>query len=492
MSDVGSISLKAVASAVALYHHLRHHRTYVLEGLRRTATRNMRHFERVRHHEPRSRGFTLADPATGEWIERVQTRTLNDQGLPNTPINREALPFATFLPVRVYYAALYAEIEFLRKFGRPGRALHDTELEATLAAHDGLIGRLDAFRDGLLHPRDTSYADEAALFGDETHGRIPELQAQMDSAIERIRIGLRMQVMGLLKQVPETQALFCRLRSIWTCSSDWMLLHIDSRYRAGVQTELNQLGERTSQPPRFEAWSPSAHQRAVADKIAEMLAVTLPFNPVGDVPDLDPSQPPMNETLHVALLIDTFARKEARRPHLTGKVTANIAAHWRGFFSLLQTATVLANEGIAVIGLKARSKEEWIAIASQASPQEQIRLATIGMVIAAVLVPVFEAYRSVRAENPGTSIGSLDVVAATEKRLTALHELRKEVFHVMRPNATSTRIDVADLFGQEPSAPLYEGLPEFLSWFVPAPGTGRVGVPIDDEPVAGVESDAHS
>ena len=118
MADVGSISLKAVGSAVALFRCLRHHRTHLLEGLRRTAARNMRHFERVCEHEPRPRGVELGDPAIERWIERVQIRTLSDQGLPNTRINRAVLPFATFLPVRVYYAALYAEIEFLRRHGR--------------------------------------------------------------------------------------------------------------------------------------------------------------------------------------------------------------------------------------------------------------------------------------------------------------------------------------------------------------------------------------
>ena len=483
MADIGSISLKAVAGAFAHFRHLRHHRTHVLAGLRCTAVRNMRHLDRVCEHEPLPRGVELADPAIKRWIERVHIQTLSDQGLPNTRINKAVLPFATFLPVRVYYAALYAEVEFLRRHGRSGGALHDRELEALLAAHAGLIDKIDAFRDGFLHPRDSSYADEAALFGDEMHDRIPGLQVQIDLAIERIRIGLRDRVVGLLKQLPETQSLFCRWESVGICMSD-PLLRIDSRYGAAVEVELNQVVGRISKPPTpDEVWGPSAHQRATAGKIAEMLAATLPFNPVGDAPDLDPWQPPMNETLHTSLMIDTFARKDARRPNVKGRVTANITAHWRGLFFLMQTATVLLNEGIAKIGIEARTQQEWHnAITSQVPPQEQLRLSTTSMVAVAVQAPILDAYRRVREENPGTSISSLDVVAENEAWLSALHELRKEVFHVLMPNVTSNRVDVEALFGQDSLALLYEGLPKFLSWFVPplAFGDSRVGTSIGD------------
>lgn len=273
------------------------------------------------------------------------------------------------------------------------------------------------------------------------------------------------------------------------------LLLIDSRYGAAVEAELNRVVGRISKPPTpDEVWSPSAHQQATAGKVAEMLEATLPFNPVGDAPDLDPRQPPMNEALHMSLMIDTFARKGARRPNVKGTVTANIAAHWRGFFSLMQTAMVLANEGIAAIGLEARTQQEWNAIVSRAPLHEQIRLATVSMVAAAVQVPIFDAYRRVREENPGTSIPSLDSVAANETRLSALHELRKEVFHVLRPNVTSSRVDVEALFGQDLFAPLYEGLPEFLSWFVPplAFGDSHVGTTEGDAPAPNAGSEAHS
>ena len=129
----------------------------------------------------------------------------------NTPLNKAVLPFATFCPVRAYYAVLYAEIDFLR---RQQAELSDSELLTVLAGHSDLIDKMQRFRDGLLHPRDSTWPDEMAFMGHEEYARTPRLQSQIDSAIERIRRRLRSKVNAILQQLPEEQSLYCRQVSV--------------------------------------------------------------------------------------------------------------------------------------------------------------------------------------------------------------------------------------------------------------------------------------
>ena len=94
--------VKGIARAITRFGYLRHHRAVIIEGLRRTAARNMRHLGQVYEREPRPDSAPLDSEAVSRWMERVQARTLSDQGLENTPLNRAVLPFATFCPVRAY------------------------------------------------------------------------------------------------------------------------------------------------------------------------------------------------------------------------------------------------------------------------------------------------------------------------------------------------------------------------------------------------------
>ena len=276
MTDIAVVPIREVRQATTLFWDLRYHRTHVLEGLRRTASRNMRHFEGVCRQEPPPTDAKPDGAPSSEWIERVQARTLGDQGLPDTPANRAILPYATFLPVRAYYAALHAELHFLQRHGRAGGLLHDPGLESVLSGHSDLIDRLGSFRDGLLHPRESSATDEVSLVRHNLHHKISGLQEEIDGAIERIRADLRVRVEAIVDQLPETQSLFCRWSSIKHFMED-PLLPQDSVYGLNLESELDRIVGRLSRPPKpDEIWSPSAHQQAAARKIIKMLIGTFP------------------------------------------------------------------------------------------------------------------------------------------------------------------------------------------------------------------------
>ena len=419
-------------------------------------------------------------------MKRVQTRTLGDQGLPDTMVNRAILPYATFLPVRVYLAALNAEVEFLRRHGRPGGPLDDTELARLLDNESDLIAAMDSFRDGLLHPRKDSAADEILLLGYDLYQRIPALQSEIDRAIGRIRVDLRNRVQAVLDRLPETQSLFCRWSSIETCMSD-PLLEQDSTYGLGLESELKAVTSRLAEGPGpDDVWRPSEHQRSAARKIADMITATCPFSPTGDGPEPATLQPPMSELLYMPVVMGALSDAGVRSGDLVGKAAANVARNWAGFFSHLQTAAVLVNEnvqwlraeGIAADRIAEHAQmEAWFA---KAPLGERVRLAAVGKVAVAILVPLLLVYREVRGENPGAGIDGLDAVANDSDRLRAFQELRKEVFHVTRPSVVPGDLNHGVLeggSGSDAQVLLFGGLPEFLSWFVPE--TSRIRMPTE-------------
>ena len=96
-------------TAVGVYRNLLHHRTVILEGIRLIASRNIIHLTDART----ACAARSQSPDEDDWIARVQARMLADQGLDDSKFNRTVIGWATFYPVQVYLALLYAEIEYI-------------------------------------------------------------------------------------------------------------------------------------------------------------------------------------------------------------------------------------------------------------------------------------------------------------------------------------------------------------------------------------------
>ena len=454
--------VRDIEPAVRLFGHLRHHRTRIAEGLRRTARRNMLHFSRVKERILPPDATSWDSEEASQWIERIQAQTLSDQGLENTATNRSVLPYATFWPVRAYCAVLYAEIDFLRR--RDG-CLRDRDLLSALDTFSDLVAKMRRFRDGLLHPRDHDLQDEAAFVNHELFDQVPGLQFQIDLAIDRIRSRLRTRVEKVLLQLPEEQALACRHEGIRRILEGDALLDQDSIYSAAVREEHRRVIDRLSGLPEAVALlKPSSRHAAMVDRIAGMYSATFQFNPCGAVPDLVRMQPPMNETLHETLVLSAFPRQERSQPEFQGGTAKYVSKHWYGYLSMMQTAATLLNENLHWLRLMDSPPN----LAFQKTPPwERIRLSALGMVTNAIMVPVLAAYRDVQGENPEESIPILDEVVGDKAQFSALHELRKEVFHVIEPKVTSNVAELRDTVESDSCHRLAKGLPIFLSWLAP-------------------------
>jgi len=464
--SIERVSVKGVERAGALLSHLRHHRTRIAEGLRRTAARNIQHWTRMDGQEPRL--GSASTEAKSRRQERVWARVLSDQGLENTPVNRAAAACATFCPARAYFAVLYAEIDFLR---RHAALLHDKELSALLNASSGLIDRMKHFRDGFLHPHDNARRDEAAFEAHELFGRVPGLQFQVDAAVERIRRELRGTVDAIVRQLPEEQSLLCRRASVERAVlAEDLFLEQDSVYLASVRREHHRVLDLESRLRSATPWRPSAHQAAAARKVIEMLVATFQFDPCGDVPVSEPIQPPMDARLYAGFVFSPFAKQAQPRPRLQGRSARHVNTRFCGYLSMMRTAASLENEHLH---WGRRRDGTPLGTGEQKSlPWEIARLGAISLVSPAIMAPVLAAYRDVRRENPGASIPGLDAIVDDEKLLPALHELRKEVFHVREPRATSDHAGLPPVLrgdGSSLAQQLIEGLPKFLSWFAPLP-----------------------
>ena len=99
-----------------------------------------------------------------------------------------------------------------------------------------------------LHPRRNSAADENLLLQYDLYQRIPTLQIEFDTAIERIRARLRKRVQAILDRLPEMQSLFCRWSSIETCMSDPLLVQVGI-YGLNLRSQLKAVTSRHSQGP---------------------------------------------------------------------------------------------------------------------------------------------------------------------------------------------------------------------------------------------------
>lgn len=423
---------------------------------------------------PKPVGVDQGSPAAEEWIARVQSQMLEDQGLPSTDEQRQLLVGATFLPVRLYGAVLYGEIEFLQ--GREARRslLSDDEVADVLVSHQVLIDRLRAFRDRLLHPTQDSEVAERTLLQDGLHNQIPALQQDVDHLIERVRQRVRVKIDSILGQLPQEQSQICQWLHLRECLDHPVFQqHEDTLERIAV--ESNQLAIQLQEHADLDSLaSPSEQQRDKAQMIACWLTSTSPLNTVRDVPEFDSIQPPMNVRLMKRLL----RPKPAVAPQLNGREAAYIKGNWRGYVQQMHTVSVLLNETslwakrvLPPSVDREHSSSTVVAAAHETAPTEFVRLAALGRVMAALLVPLLVSYVKVRRDNPTVRIAALDSLVEDSNALEQCQRFRNSIFHVQQATDDAERLDSA-LFDASPDdnpvEALYDGCAEFLSWFAPA------------------------
>ena len=185
-TDLNNITAETVEAATRPYRYALNHRNYIVEGIRQVAMRNLNHFTDA---VGRNRQNYQVEDHFDAWISRVQSVMLADQGIEDNSINRAFLTVATFTPVQLFCALLYAEIEFFEKASEELLIYQDARYRECLDQHRDVIAHLKGFRDSFLHPRSRSPSDEQqflAILPTTYAVIIPRLQKEFDEYLHRV------------------------------------------------------------------------------------------------------------------------------------------------------------------------------------------------------------------------------------------------------------------------------------------------------------------
>ena len=395
VTDLASASLAEVRRVAEPFRNLHFHRWQVLEGLRRTASRNMRFVNSVSGDVKRELDDVVErSRSLDQWVRQLQERTLRDQGLPTTPEHRLMLTAATFLPVRLYCAVLYAEVECLRRSDARPTCVTEGEVTAAFAPHRELIDKLERYRDLLLHPQAAAaMADEELLEGGLV-AEIPLLQERVDALTDLARRRVRGEVESVLEQLPEAQAQLCRWLHLEECRAH-PLLGADGHGRIGLDAAYQAVSANLKQAAVERLIDGPDQLRHKVFTIASWLTDTSAIWLQEGVRELDTPQPGMDLRLVTGLL----GPMDSRPVELDGREASHLAAHWQGYVQWLLTACVLLNESVqwvervSLASIKRNDREPFGRAALRGiSTSERVRIASLGRLSTALLVPLLDSY----------------------------------------------------------------------------------------------------
>ncbi|MCY3959966.1 MAG: hypothetical protein OXG65_16970 [Chloroflexi bacterium] len=188
------------------YRTLRQYRWVVVEPIRTLAFQNMDHLERV--HQQFSEATTRS---TNLHIEATENKVLEEQGLPQTPLNRWALKLTTDAIWDTYACLLSALLERYEEFTQANPSSRHEPLDSYCRTHRDLLDGLKAIRNKLLHPLNATPFPPYSAFDQSltslerspTHALV-ELQVALDKYLLRLREQLRQEWTSEVKGAPST------------------------------------------------------------------------------------------------------------------------------------------------------------------------------------------------------------------------------------------------------------------------------------------------
>lgn len=468
MMDLADLRLASTRAAATQFGNLRFHRLWVLEGLARTAHRNMRHMTDAKARVG-PRPSSPEGNAERDWISRIHSEMLRDQGI--SPDETSVLwePWSTFLPVALYCAALSAEVEFLQDPPHPLGRLVECEAKGVLAGHSELVNALKGFRNGFLKPQASSNAAEEALFSRGLFNGIPALMASIDEIIAQIREGLAAEVNVFLTQLPREQTLLCWFRHLRQCGRNPFVRASEPAFAELNRTMANVMEDGASHSAKVRDMELSKQQMEKAYHVAELLCCVSGYEEMaimGDDPEYDTSQPHFEPNL----LRFLEAERDMAGLKFRGRAAAHVSKHMREYMKFLLTSAILGNETYQLLRKTSRnqslSRVEDLTLAAQQVPANEIaRITSLNLAQAALLTPIMQLYKAIRDENPHVSIPVCDQIVDNEERFASLTRFRNSVFHVERKAVDVERRDAASLKkigSTEFLSELTEGVTQFL------------------------------
>ncbi len=445
--DLNGINAAAIEAATRPFRNALNHRNIIVEGIRQVAARNMIHLTDVMR---RCGLATVPDEAA---MERVQAVMLKDQGMENNRFNRAFIGLATYYPVQIYLAVLYAGIEFFEKTSKKQRIYRDPDYRDCIDEHEDAIALLKAFRDSFLHPRPDSHSDATRFLLEtpDSYHIAPHLQSEFDGYLHRVRSKLSGALLRALSALPDAQRLYC-LAEFFRVNAARMAEYQDEtglEHLSDQAKTLSQEFERLSETAR--SWSPDPKQRKTARRLAQCLDDVSP-----SMQEQQYDTPGARQTPMWAKLILMSAGDQSPLPlESKDKNQKHLVQHAIHYQRLVDCALILWNETfaalrerLAAVGetIEGNSFEDFSRLcdataATQTSRQVMDQAALLRVAMALASAPL-EIYWKVVETNSTIRNKHLDGYLAVPGRLQAIRNHRNVVFHIDKRLTHPVRADL--------------------------------------------------
>ena len=467
--------LQTLHFGTTVLRNLIYHRALILEPIRRLAFRNMRHLTAamVDHHPPTDAQVDSVE--FNEWVRELQDRMLRDQGYEFSEVHRVLIQIATFTPVKLYLALLYAEIEYLEERAGEHSVFGNQDLGDFLRDNGDLIGHSKCFRHGMLHPNAGSILSEEEWVSSGFHDHLPRVQMRVDAIIGEARERLRSEVASALLELPELQRWHCYRNFLtWLSNDDAMLLD-DVRYHQLVREIERQNDEYPGILRATGSPQPTEAQLETNELLLQCMTnlhYPLPFG--GEVAEEGSLQPEMNPRF--------CGRVEfAVNPTATVKEWDRYARHvWDNLANynfLLDAVGVLLNEtmsqvsGEQTVGEPDDADGRVGAAIERLTFEQKQSIAGRSKVCLALLQGLVNAYENVTRRNPQMANQHVDAVMANGGAKRTIQNFRNIVFHVAKPSLDPYEIDDdASWLGPGSQHDLFTGFSMFLGFMTATGG----------------------
>ena len=466
------LELAELGVAVHSFRNLFYHRTVLLEGIRRVAVRNMAHLTDARRRCNAQGSLRVGE----DWVPRVQATMLNDQGLNDNGQNRTVIAWATFYPLYVYLALLYAETDYARGLRERSRFVQDDEFFTYLDKEQKAVTKLRGFRDSFLHPKSegTRLETDYLAYG-PSYNAAPEIQAALDGFLARLNARLDKSLSDVVARLPRVARLHCVAQALLK-TFDRMNLHHDLEGLERVAAQMKEFESEVEDTlDEYKSWAPTPRQASVVLTLAEYKSEVLPSAKELQTEIPSVRQPPMNHVLLAPLFSGSGDPERLGSSRAAKHVVRNAAFIRR----LLIAAAVMTNEAATWQG-----KQSWEELLSPvpraAVPDVQetglhdaALIAAPSRLSAALLYEPLRLYSEMERQDPSVRDAVLSGLVASLQE--PLRHFRNSVFHV--PDHTNH----PERFDHDAVGALQGTIDTFYSGLVAFFGPGLV--PDDADPV---------
>ena len=453
--------------AVGVYRNLLHHRTVYLEGIRRIAFRNMIHLtERAGACGPFS-----SSQSGDDWVLRVQTKMLADQGLENNALNYIVITLATFYPVQIYLALLYAEIEYIGRYRKRSALLEDSDVFEYLDREQETVCRLNGFRTAFLHPgkRDGDSLEMDFLKYGESYNVAPRMQKVVDDYLKRLRGRLAPLLSTVISELPPVQRLHCLARGLHL-NFERMKRHRDLEGMQHTAAQMNRLDAEWEEMPEDPGlWSPSALEKRLISRLSDQINVLNPSGPEQRYQTVATRQRPMD----LGLLAPLFSGVGTPELYGDSRVARSAARNSEFIVRLLTAAGILLHEARAhraefPVAENRQMPERRPFVFAEGRPADfdglglQDREVVVApfRIGAALLYEPLRLYSQMKRDDASVHD---DALSAFLDRMETLKRFRNSVFHVQKLSECPIAIDAEMVNPPLNVVGLYSALAAFFS-----------------------------